>query len=121
MPKLPIIGSVAAIGGATGIGGLAWESSKPPRNHISLTSKTRKPLTLKRCTIYSILKSDNKTVKKEEESAFREKVTNPTSWERINKECGVKDKIYVANRSGWAYHDSDQNLQWNVVDSASST
>ncbi|AEW45181.1 hypothetical protein MHC_01575 [Mycoplasma haemocanis str. Illinois] len=113
MTKLPFFGSIAAIGG---VGGLAWESSKTLRQK-DIISKTTKPLAMKRCEIYSIVSTPQNTVKKESENTFRPKVTNPSHWERMDKECRVKDKIYVANRGGnWVYDENDQKDAWKVID-----
>ncbi|AEW45179.1 hypothetical protein MHC_01565 [Mycoplasma haemocanis str. Illinois] len=120
MSKLSPIGSMVAIGGTTGMVGLVWENYKPTEKTI-LASKTGKPLLLKRCTIYSIISSSSKTVKKEEESDFSQKVTDAYSWARISQECLRKEKVYVANRGGWAYHDSDQGLEWTVVSTSKSS
>ncbi|CBY92379.1 hypothetical protein HF1_03710 [Mycoplasma haemofelis str. Langford 1] len=70
---------------------------------------------MKRCEIYSIVSSNDNTVRKESESSFRKQVTNPAHWARMDKECRTKDKIYVADRGGWVYEDKDQKDSWKVV------
>ncbi|AEG72693.1 hypothetical protein MHF_0417 [Mycoplasma haemofelis Ohio2] len=114
MPKLILIGSIAATGGVVGMGGLGLELLKPTSRTAS-TSRMGKSLALKRCQLYSIVSSDNLTVQKENESTFKTKVTNNSVRERIDRDCGIKDRVFVAYRSNnWVYEDSDQGKPWKV-------
>ncbi|AEW45183.1 hypothetical protein MHC_01585 [Mycoplasma haemocanis str. Illinois] len=111
MPKLPLIGSVAIIGG---VGGLSWELSKPSRKIAAISSK--KPLPIKRCELFSIVRSSDRTVKREDESSFRKTVTDNDFWEKVDKDCKTKEKLYVAFRNQkWVYEEADQDGVWNVT------
>ncbi|AEG72695.1 hypothetical protein MHF_0419 [Mycoplasma haemofelis Ohio2] len=117
MPKLPVIGSIVVVGGTAGVGGLAWESSKPS-NKIALASNIKKPLSIKKCHLFSIVQTSNRTVKLEDESAFRKRVIDEEFWKKVDRDCGTKEKIYVAYRNQkWVYEEGDQTGTWNVTPS----
>ncbi|AEW45191.1 hypothetical protein MHC_01625 [Mycoplasma haemocanis str. Illinois] len=128
MPKLPIIGSVLVVGGGAGVGGVAMEFSKPKGRNISL-AKNKKPSPFKmptRCEFFWIQDSGKRTVKKIEESRLQREIKEQKTedlWKRLDSDCSVKWKIYVAKRyvSGssrmnqWVYEDGDQKHSWTVI------
>ncbi|CBY92392.1 hypothetical protein HF1_03840 [Mycoplasma haemofelis str. Langford 1] len=118
MSNLSLIGSIAAVGGAAGVGGLALELSKPKSHHISL-AKSKESSSLKvskRCEIFHIQDSNQKTVKKMEEASLRTKTDSVSFWSSVDADCKSKEKIYVAYRSNaWVYEASDQGKDWRVI------
>ncbi|AEW45206.1 hypothetical protein MHC_01700 [Mycoplasma haemocanis str. Illinois] len=119
MPNLPIIGSIVVLGGAASVGGVAMELSKPKGRNISL-AKNKKPSPFKmpaRCELFHIQSSEQHTVKKVAESELSEKIKNQDSglWEKIDKDCNIKWKIYVAYRSyKWVYNEDEQGKPWKL-------
>ncbi|CBY92384.1 hypothetical protein HF1_03760 [Mycoplasma haemofelis str. Langford 1] len=114
MPKLPLIGSIVAIGGTAGIGGLAWDSSNP-KSQTVLSFKKKEQFVLKRCVLYSIVKEADLTVKREEESSFAKEINNDSLWGQVNKDCGVKERIFLAKKSEkWVYEERLQGLAWKI-------
>ncbi|AEW45203.1 hypothetical protein MHC_01685 [Mycoplasma haemocanis str. Illinois] len=123
MSNLPLIGSIVAVGGTAVAGGVAMELSKPRNQHISLaknqgSSSLEMP---KRCELFYIQSSNDLTVKKIEESDLRKQTDDSDFWKKVESNCDVKGRSYVAQRyvqgvKKWVYEETDQEKQWKVID-----
>ncbi|AEG72899.1 hypothetical protein MHF_0627 [Mycoplasma haemofelis Ohio2] len=70
----------------------------------------------KKCTVYSVKSTDEKSVKLESES-FLEEIKDSHAKEEARSACSQRNQVYVANpnRAGWTFRKEDQDKQWVTI------